>query len=113
MLADQMDIWFWSQGWLSMASFVHQGRDGLVQNEGISEAVEIVKWLKKRWDSGADENKLCWQWEVRGEWKRYEVKLVHWPEKVWEDENKDSIEMVDEVSWLCALVFQGLLAIKI
>lgn len=39
--------------------------------------------------------------------KRYEVRLISWSENVCEGENKDSIEIVDNVSWLCTIMFRG------
>lgn len=39
--------------------------------------------------------------------KRYEVRLRNWSENICEGENKDSIEVVDNVSWLCTVTFRG------
>lgn len=39
--------------------------------------------------------------------KRYEVRLISWSEKVCEGKNKDSIEIVDNVSWLGTIMFRG------
>lgn len=49
-------------------------------------------------------------------WRRDEVRLVICSEDICEDENKDSIEIVDNASWLWTMMLMmliGLLTIRV
>lgn len=46
-------------------------------------------------------------------WRRDEVRLVICSEDICEDENKDSIEIVDNASWLWTMMLIGLLTIRV